>query len=133
MSGHKRVRLCPDTFVPRQDCDHMIITCQGTNLSGHKRVLAQSCGHSRVGTTCMGTSMSGLKHVWAQTCGLRVWDMLQMRKKVQSNIANYQFFPMTTDDLFDKSCLFVLHWFILPFTISFQAFLSTTTCTASYI
>ena len=45
------------TILPRRhDCDHTIITSQGTNVSGHKRVWAQSCG---------------LKYVWAQTCGLR--------------------------------------------------------------
>ena len=34
-------------------------SCQGTNVSGHKRVWAQSC---------LGTNVSGHKHVWAQSC-----------------------------------------------------------------
>ena len=31
------------TFLPRHVCDHTIITCQGTNVFGHKRVWAQAC------------------------------------------------------------------------------------------
>ena len=49
VSGHKRTRLCPDTFVPRHDCDHAILTCWNTNVSGHKRVWTQFVsGHKRV-------------------------------------------------------------------------------------
>ena len=62
MSGHQ---ICvwaqTYTFLPRHDCDHTIITCQGTNVSGHKHVWAQSClvtGHNLV-----GSSMYGHKHV----------------------------------------------------------------------
>ena len=61
MSGHK---ICvwaqTYTLLPRHDCDHTIITCQSTNVSGHKRVWAQ---------TCLGTI------VWAQVCmGTNVWS-----------------------------------------------------------
>ena len=62
-------------FLPRHDCDHTIITCQGTNESGHKHVWAQSClgtnvcGHNRAwAQSCLGTNMCGHKRVWAQTC-----------------------------------------------------------------
>ena len=55
--------------------------CLGTNVSGHKRVWAQSClgtnvsGHKRVwAQSCLGTIVwaesCGLKYVWAQSCGL---------------------------------------------------------------
>ena len=51
------------------------ITCQGTNVSGHKHVWAQSCvgtnvcGHKRVwAQTCVGTNVCGHNHVWAQSC-----------------------------------------------------------------
>ena len=51
------------------------ITCQGTNVSGHKHVWAQMCvgtnvcGHNRVwAQTCVGTNVCGHKRVWAQTC-----------------------------------------------------------------
>ena len=46
-------------FLPRHDCDYTIITCQGTNVSGHKRVWAQSC---------LGTIVSGHNRVWALSC-----------------------------------------------------------------
>ena len=77
------------TFLPRRDCDHTIITCQGSNVSGHKHEWAQTCvgtnesGHKRVwAQTCVGTNVSGHNRVgtivWAQvcmgTCGLKyVW------------------------------------------------------------
>ena len=70
VSGHKRVwhkRVWPQTytFMARHDCDHTIKTCQGTIMSGHKRVWVQ---------TCVGTNVSGYKRVWAQTSGhKRVW------------------------------------------------------------
>ena len=58
MSGHKIcVKAQTYTFVPKHDCDHAIITCQGTNVCGHKHVRAQSVW---------------AQSVWAQTCGLRV-------------------------------------------------------------
>ena len=70
-------------FLPRYDCDHTIITCQGTNVSGHKCFWAQ---------TCLGTNMSGHKRhnvfghnrvgiiVWAQVCmGTNVWSPFWMR------------------------------------------------------
>ena len=78
MSGHQ---ICvwaqTYTFLPRHDCDHtiIIITCQGTNVYGHKYVWAQTCvgtnvsGHKHVwAQTCVGTSVCGHKRVWAQTC-----------------------------------------------------------------
>ena len=41
-------------------------TCQGTNMSGHKRVWVQTClGTNRSGHKC--TNVSGHKRVWAQT------------------------------------------------------------------
>ena len=47
------------------DCDHMIITCLGTIVSGHNRVWAQSY---------LGTIVSGHNRVWAQSClGTIVW------------------------------------------------------------
>ena len=62
-------------FLPRHDLDHTIITCQGTNVSGHKHVWAQSClgtnvcGHNRVwAQSCLGTNVSGHNRVWAQSC-----------------------------------------------------------------
>ena len=65
VSGHKRVWTQTYMFLPRHDCDHTIITCQGTNVSGHKHVWAQSC---------LGTIVSGHNRVWAQSCGLKyVW------------------------------------------------------------
>ena len=43
-------------FLPRHDCDHTIITCHCTIVSGHKRVWAQSC----LGTILfVGSSMYG--------------------------------------------------------------------------
>ena len=67
-------------------------SCRGTNMSGHKRVWAQTClgtvmyGLNRVGTVmydcvhhvmyghvwaqiCLGTIMYGYKHVWANRVG----------------------------------------------------------------
>ena len=55
-------------FLPQHDCDHTIITCQGTNVSGHKCVWEQTCvgtivcGHRRVGIivlsqVCIGTNV----------------------------------------------------------------------------
>ena len=74
-SGHKRVCSQSYTFLPRHDCDNTIITCQGTNVCGHKHEWAQMClgtnmwGHKRVwAQTCLGTSVSGHKRVWEQTC-----------------------------------------------------------------
>ena len=58
VSGHRRVWAQTYTFLPRHDCDHTIITCQGTNVSRHKHVWAQ---------TCLGTNVSAHKCVWAQT------------------------------------------------------------------
>ena len=78
VSGHK---ICvwaqTYTFLPTHDCVHTIITCQGTNLSGHK-----VCGHKNVRSqTCLGTTVCGDKRVWAQTCVVtnvfghkRVWS-----------------------------------------------------------
>ena len=74
-----------DPFVPRRDCDHTSITCQGTNVSENKRVWAQSClgtivcgynrvwaqmcGHNQVwAQTCLGTIVCGHNRVWAQSC-----------------------------------------------------------------
>ena len=75
VSGHKCVWEQTYMFLPRHDCDHTIITCQGTNVSGHKHVWAQSCldtnvcGHNRVwAQTCLGTIVSGHNCVWAQSC-----------------------------------------------------------------
>ena len=75
VSGYKRVWAQTYTFLPRHDCDHRIITCQGTNVSEHKHVWAQSCvgtnvcGHKRVwAQTCLGTNVSGHNRVWAQSC-----------------------------------------------------------------
>ena len=73
-------------FLPRYDCDHTIITCQGTNVSGHKRVWAKSClgtnvsGHNRVwAQSCLGTIVSGHHRVWAQSfLGTIVWAQLCM-------------------------------------------------------
>ena len=93
VSGHKRVCAQTYMFLPRHDCDQTIMTCQGTNVSGHKHVWAQSClgtnvcGHNRVwAQTCLGTIVSGHNRVWvsghirvgtfvwAQSCGLKyVW------------------------------------------------------------
>ena len=68
-------------FLPRHDCDHTIITCQGANVSGHKHVWAKSClgtnvcGHNCVWAQtcvdkilCLGTNMSGHNRVWAHSC-----------------------------------------------------------------
>ena len=75
VSRLKRVWAQTCTFLPRHDCDHTIITCQGTNLSGHKRVWAQTCvgtnvsRHKRVwAQKCVGTNISGHNRVWVQTC-----------------------------------------------------------------
>ena len=75
VSEHKRVWTQTYMFLPRHDCDHTIITCQGTNVSRHKHVWAQSClgtnvsGHKCVwAQTCVSTIMSGHKCVWAQSC-----------------------------------------------------------------
>ena len=61
--------------MPSHDSDHTIITCQGTNVSGHNRVWAQTCvgknvsGHNRVwAQTYVGTNVCGHKRVWAQSC-----------------------------------------------------------------
>ena len=49
-----QTRLCPHTFVTRHICAHTLYSFLGINVSGHKRVWVQSCGHSRVGK-CGGT------------------------------------------------------------------------------
>ena len=60
VSGHNRVWAQMYMFLPRHDCDHMIITCLGTIVSGHNRIWAQSClgtivsGHNRVGSSMYG-------------------------------------------------------------------------------
>ena len=48
MSGHKCVWAQTYTFVLRHDCDHTTITCQGTNVSGHKRVVFSVFMTSRI-------------------------------------------------------------------------------------
>ena len=57
-------------------------SCWGSNVSGHKRVWAQ---------TCLGTNVSGHNHVWVQTClgtvmyGLnRVGTIMSRHKRVWS-------------------------------------------------
>ena len=60
------------TFLPRHDCDHTIITCRaqtyvGTNVSGHKRVWAQTC----LGTNYVGTNMCGHNLVGSSMCGYK--------------------------------------------------------------
>ena len=58
--GTKYVWAETHMFLPRHDCDHTIITYQGTIVSGHKRLWAQSClgtnvcGHNRVGSSMYG-------------------------------------------------------------------------------
>ena len=97
VSGHNCVWAQTYMFLPRHDWDHTIITCQDTNVPGHKHVWAQSClgtivpghnrawaqsclgtivsGHNRVwAQSCLGTIVSGHKYVWAQSCGLRSQD-----------------------------------------------------------
>ena len=69
MSGHQ---ICvwaqTYSFLPRHDCDHTIITCQGTNVIGHKRAWAQMC---------LGANVCGHKRVWAQSCGLKyIWAQM---------------------------------------------------------
>ena len=60
LSGHQICAWAQTfTLLPRHDCDHTIITCQGSNVSGHKHAWVQ---------TCLGTNESGHKPVWAQTC-----------------------------------------------------------------
>ena len=59
VSRNKRVWAQTYIILLRHDCDHTIITCVGTIVSGHKRVRAQSC---------LGTIMSGHNRVWAQSC-----------------------------------------------------------------
>ena len=86
VSGHKRVYAQTYMFLPRHDCDHTIITCQGTNVSGHKHVWAQTCvgtivsGHKRVwAQSCLGTIVSRHNRIWAQSClGTIVWAQVCM-------------------------------------------------------
>ena len=95
MSGYQICfRAQTYTFLSIHDYDHTIktiITCQSTNVFGHKHMWAQSClgtnvsGHKHVwAQTCLGTNVCGQKRVWARSCGLKyvpmgtnVWSPLQ--------------------------------------------------------
>ena len=83
------------TFLPRHDCDHTVITCQGTNMCGHKYVWAQMCvgtnvcGHKRElrdwAQTCVGTNVSGHNRVGSSMCRhKRVGSSMCRHKRVIS-------------------------------------------------
>ena len=65
VSGHKLVWAQTYTFLAKHYCDHTIITCQGTNVCGHKMCLGTNvCGHKRVwAQACVGTNVSGHERV----------------------------------------------------------------------
>ena len=93
-------------------------SCRGTNMSGHRRVWAQTClgtvmyGLNRVGTVMydcvhhvmyghVWAQMSGHKHVWAQSCmgtnmyGLIVWVQLCMGTNVVEPVLYCSYFKLT--------------------------------------
>ena len=88
VSGHKRVRAQTYTFLPIHVCYHTIITCQGTNVSGHKHVGTNVSGHKHVwAQTCLDTNMCGHKRVWVQTClGSSVWAQTHVQTCLDTNI-----------------------------------------------
>ena len=98
VSGHKRVWAQMYMFLPRHDCDHMIITCLGTIVSGHNRIWAQSClgtivsGNNRVwAQSYLGTIVSGHNRVWAQSCGLKyVWAQSCGLRRYPFTVVFYQ-------------------------------------------
>ena len=97
---HKRTR----TFVPRHDRNRTIISCQGTNFFGHKRVWVLMCLGTHVWVlTCLGTNVCGHNRVWAQSCGLKhLWALTCDLRPQYCSILWFLLYLSTTADSYKK-------------------------------